>query len=42
MRPQVPEPVEAVIEAETSTAAATTEKSKSLMEKFLEKLSNPK
>lgn len=42
VRPQVPEPVEAVIEAETSTAAATPEKSKSLMEKFLEKLSNPK
>lgn len=42
VRPVVPEPVETVIEAETSTAAATPEKSKTLMEKFLEKLGNPK
>ncbi len=42
VRPMVPVPVEAVIEAETSTAAATPEKSKTLMEKFLEKINNPK
>lgn len=41
VRPNVPEEVETVIEAETSTAAATPEKSKGFFEQLLKKLQNP-
>lgn len=41
VRPSVPEEVETVIETETSTAAATPEKSKTLFEQLLKKLQNP-
>lgn len=41
VRPNVPVSVEEVISEETSTAAATPEKSKTLFEKLLEKMANP-
>lgn len=41
VRPNVPVSVEEVISDETSTAAATPEKSKTLFEKLLEKMANP-
>lgn len=40
-RPSVPEEVETVIEAETSTEAPTPEKSKTFFEKLLKKMANP-
>jgi murein DD-endopeptidase MepM/ murein hydrolase activator NlpD len=41
VRPNVPVTVEEIISEETSTAAATPEKSKTLFEKLLEKMANP-
>lgn len=42
VRPQVPEAVETVIEAETSAASVAPEKSKSFFDKLLEKMAHPK
>lgn len=41
VRPSVPEEVEAVIEAETSPAAATPEKSKGFLERLIQKMAHP-
>jgi len=41
VRPAVPEQLEMVIEEETQTEVATPEKSRTLFEKFLEKVSTP-
>jgi hypothetical protein len=41
IRPIVPEELETIIEEETKTESATPEKSKTLFEKFLEKMANP-
>lgn len=41
IRPVVPEELETIIEEETKTESATPEKSKTLFEKFLEKMANP-
>lgn len=41
VRPAVPESLELVIEEETQTEVATPEKSRTLFEKFLEKVANP-
>ena len=41
VRPVVPDPLSEVIQEETKVESATPEKSKSLFEKFLQKVSNP-
>lgn len=42
VRPVVPESVESVMDAETNPAAVTPEKSKSFLERLVEKMSHPK
>jgi len=41
VRPVVPDPLSTVIEEETKVESATPEKSKTLFERFLQKVSNP-